>query len=292
MQHPQEFALQFQGQDTDLIQKQGALVGHFEIAGAVMIRPRKSAFGMPEELGVEEVAVQGGHVDRCERRFETGAGGMNGPGQQFFAGPAFAGDQNGKGAGGVQLRFFENTDHLAGPGDNVLEGRFVLDLRERIPLVHVQDIQQPFALQGPVDGHGKIFFTNRFDEVVIGPFFEAFDRHAGLVQGRYHDAFGIGAGVFDDFEQFHAIHLRHGHINQGHVEGLTGIEPVGSFEGIVNADNILKTDAFQLQQNDFQIIAIIVNDKNAVGHGSDLDRKRIHVIRKRVRFPGALFQAS
>ena len=196
LQHPQQFSLQLQRQDTDFIQEKRSLVGLIQITGTIMVCSGKGPFGMAEELGVEQVAVQGGHVDRREGRIGARAGGMDGTCQQFLAGAALPGDEHRKVTGGMQFGLFQDADHFARARYDGLEGRLVLNFRQGVPFIHVQDVQQAFALQCPIDGHGQLFFGNGFDEVVISAFFEAFDRYARLVDGRDHDAFCIRAGVF------------------------------------------------------------------------------------------------
>ena len=50
LQYPQQFCLQAQRQFTDFVEEQCAVIGHFELAGAMMDRPGEGTFDMAEQL--------------------------------------------------------------------------------------------------------------------------------------------------------------------------------------------------------------------------------------------------
>ena len=133
---------------------------------------------------------------------------MDGPGQEVFAGAAFAGDQDRDVAAGVQLGLFDAVE-TPSTGKDRLESRRMGECGGLPALFHVQDVQQAFALQRPLDGKDHFVLGNRLDEIIVGTFSQAIDGGARVVHGGDHDAFGGRAGLLDDFQQGLPVHFRH-----------------------------------------------------------------------------------
>ncbi|MNP11419.1 hypothetical protein D3C76_1036040 [compost metagenome] len=91
LQHPQQFALQGQGHVADLIEEQRTALGNLQFARPPLaLGPGESARRGAEKLGFEQGFGDCGTVDADKRLVRPRRGGMNGVGQQFFAGAGFA----------------------------------------------------------------------------------------------------------------------------------------------------------------------------------------------------------
>ena len=98
----------------DLIQKQGAALRLFEQPEPFGYRTRKCAARMAEQLRLHQVVGDRRAVQRAEPPRSAGAGGMDGPGDELLAGPAFPFDQHRKGRGrGPQHRVPDGFHHVA-----------------------------------------------------------------------------------------------------------------------------------------------------------------------------------
>ena len=94
LEEPQQQALHPQRHLADLVEEDRAVVGHLELAGLVAIGAGEAALDVAEELRLEQRFGNAGAVDRHERGFGARAGGVDGPGDDFLADAALAGDQD------------------------------------------------------------------------------------------------------------------------------------------------------------------------------------------------------
>ncbi len=103
LEEAQQHALHPQRHLADFVEEHGALVRHLELAGLVAIRPGEAALDVAEELRLEQRlgqagAVHGDEVVVLPRPFH-----VDGPGHDFLADAALAGDQDlGVGLGHAQ----------------------------------------------------------------------------------------------------------------------------------------------------------------------------------------------
>ena len=78
--------MHFQGDFPDFVQKEGALVGQFDLADfAVLMRAGKRAARIAEQLGLKEILGDGRAVDADQRAFGARAFGVQGMGKEFLA---------------------------------------------------------------------------------------------------------------------------------------------------------------------------------------------------------------
>ena len=110
LQEAKQLHLEGQRQLADLVQKEGAPIGHFEAPLALDVRPGEGALLMAEKLALQEVFGNGAAVDHDERIRLTDAEPVHGAGHELLAGAAFPHDQD----GGVRGR------HLPDDGEDLL----------------------------------------------------------------------------------------------------------------------------------------------------------------------------
>ncbi len=141
------------------------------------------------------------------------AHGMNGLGDEFLAGSAFAGNQHRGAAGGHlgdevhHLLHLVALAHQVGKG-KALEGAAklqVLSLKARL-VQQVADFEQQLVV---IPGLG---------DVALGAFAGGLEGHlAGVVRGN-HDHADFRRVMFDDFQQIQAVAVRKINIEQHEVE--------------------------------------------------------------------------
>ena len=93
--HAQQASLGVGRHIADLVEKQGAPIGLFEPADAFLAGTCKGAFFMTEQLGLNQVFRDGGHVQGDARRAGARAVPMQCARNQFLAGAGGAVDQDG-----------------------------------------------------------------------------------------------------------------------------------------------------------------------------------------------------
>ena len=91
---PQQPGLQLGRHVADLVEKKCAAVGLFETPGPTRLRAGESPFLMPEQLGLQKIMRDGGHVQRDERTVGPRAVLVQGIGHQLLAGARLAIDQH------------------------------------------------------------------------------------------------------------------------------------------------------------------------------------------------------
>src|SRR5271168_5313523 len=122
LEHAQQFDLHGHGHLADFVEKNCALVGDFEEATLVLVGSGEGAFDIAEEFAFEQGFGEGPAVDRDKGFAGPRRAGMDGAGDELFAGPALAVDQDRAAGGGDSanglLKFFER----GADSDNVIQG--------------------------------------------------------------------------------------------------------------------------------------------------------------------------
>ena len=176
----QQLGLGLEGQVAHFVEEQGSPVGGLEETAVHAGSAGESPFFVAEELALDQFVGQGRTVDRQERTVLAGAEGMDGPGHQFLASAALAGDQHGR----LERR---------GPADlieHVLHGRRGAQQPSEpgILLVVGQATgQHQAALQGLVHAGLQVFGLQRFEHVVHGAQLHGLDRALGRSVRRDDD---------------------------------------------------------------------------------------------------------
>src|ERR1700676_1975255 len=92
-----ELDLHGQAHVADFVHKESAAVGSLEEALAIFVGPGESAFHVTEELGLEKGLRKSAAIDGDERSLGARAVFVNGAGNEFLTGAAFAGDEDAAG---------------------------------------------------------------------------------------------------------------------------------------------------------------------------------------------------
>ena len=94
LQHPQQLDLHRQRHIADFIEEQGAAGGQLEAALARADRPRESAFFVPEQFGLQQLAGYGAAIYRHERTLSAPGAAVDTLRDNFFAGARFTQNQH------------------------------------------------------------------------------------------------------------------------------------------------------------------------------------------------------
>ena len=108
LHRPEYLLLNFNGNQSDLIEEQGAAVGLLEAAFPLAGGAGKSPALMAEKLGLDQPRRKGGAVEGNERRVPAARKVVQAPRRQFLAGPPLTDNQN-------------RTVHLRGTGQQPLK---------------------------------------------------------------------------------------------------------------------------------------------------------------------------
>ncbi len=113
LQDAQQVGLRLQADVGNLVEKNRAALGYFELAFLAVLRAGEGALLVAEELAFEQrlgqrAAVDGNHGHEAPR-----AQIVNGAGHQFLAGAALAVNQHGR-VGGATVRMLSSTCCMAG----------------------------------------------------------------------------------------------------------------------------------------------------------------------------------
>ena len=106
---------------ADFVEEDGAAVGDFEQAALVLVGAGEGAFEVAEEFALQQGLRKGSAVDGDEGVGGARRADVDGAGDQFFAGAAFAVDQNGAGGGGDGAHRLLELLHGAAGADDVVE---------------------------------------------------------------------------------------------------------------------------------------------------------------------------
>src|SRR5437867_871894 len=94
LNHAQKLGLRFRTDGGDFIEENGALVGDLEETLLGSNRASEGTFHMAEELGLQQIHRNRSCVYGHEGLVRAGGGRVNGLGDEFLTGAAFAADKN------------------------------------------------------------------------------------------------------------------------------------------------------------------------------------------------------
>ena len=101
---------------ADFVEEEGAVAGGADEAGVIAVSAGEGAAAVAEEIAFEKLAGDGGAVDGDEG-FQGAVGvGVDGAGEDFLAGAAFAGNEYADGGAGDTLSKGHELAHA--PGDD------------------------------------------------------------------------------------------------------------------------------------------------------------------------------
>ena len=175
---------------ADFVEKNRAVVALLEFADALHGRAGERASFVAEQFAFQQLFGNGGAVDREERLLAAVAVMVNGAGDEFLAGAAFAGDERGGVAGGDLADELEDLLHRLAAAD---DAQFViLGFEQRLvgdDLLHVAR-----GLERVGDDFLELRHVERLEQIIVGAELHRLDGGLrGAVGGHQNDQqLGIG----------------------------------------------------------------------------------------------------
>ena len=240
----------------DLIQEQRATMRKLEAPGLARHRAGERASLVSEELAFEQVRRDGGTVDADERPVLAGVILMQSPGDQFFARPAFAGDQD---RAGCACNLFDHVvdavHRLRLPDDSVAAA-----------LAWVSAHVLLGKLAGPrclADDRSELRLIERLGHVVERAQLQRLDRGVDRPVRGDHDHWHVGKTLADGLEHLHPIELRHAQVGDQNIDVMLchGLEhglPVGDTVDFVSVVQ-------QLRLQDAPQVVLVIGNENLFG---------------------------
>lgn len=232
---------------AEFVEEERAAVGGFEAADAAFGGTGEGAAFVAEEFAFEQLWGEGGAVDDDEFGFGSAAEVVEGVGDEFLAGTAFAFDEDGGACGSDLLDAFEDPLHGGGIAEELVEAEAVVDLA----LEGSVFLFEVSAAEGAADEEVEFLDIDWFGDEVPCPAAHGFDGGVDAAVGGHHDDdWGVREGeggvdelhavvgteaevgdhdvdafVFEDFEGFGAVG---GDVDvevvfEGHAETVAGV---------------------------------------------------------------------
>ena len=224
----EEFGLGGGGHVADFVEEEGAVLGEFEAAGAAFDGTGEGAFFVAEEFAFDERFRHGGAIEGDEGAAGAGAEGVHGPGDEFLAGAAFAGDEDGGFAGGDLFDEGEDLAHGSGLAGHVAEGAVAGELA----LETLGFFGEAAVGDGAVQKNAEHGGLDGFFEEPVGT--EVVDGGEGgfdVAEGGKDDGGDLNAFAGEAAEEFKAVHAGHFEIGDEDGDGV-GEELFESFLAI------------------------------------------------------------
>ncbi len=262
LEDAEEAALELGGHGPDLVEEEGAAVGVMEEAVLVGDRTGEGALAMAEEFGFEEVFGEGGTVDGDEGGVVAAGIVVEGAGDEFLAGAAFAEDEDGGVGIGDAFDHAEDVLHALAGADDLGEAVFLAEFASEEG-VFVDGLG---VGEGALNGEFEFLELEGFLEVIVGAELHGLDgAFDGAEPGDHDDdsGWGEGAGLADDFE---AVWPGLVEVEIGDDEiGLVFGEGIGDAVGIGEGEDLMSLAAEDL--GDHLHHGQLVIDENDLGHG-------------------------
>src|SRR2546430_945489 len=216
LDHAQKLGLRFGADGGDFIEENGALIGDFKKALFRSNGAGESALHMAEKLGLQEIHGDRSRIYGHKGFVRAGGSGMNGFGDEFLTGAAFAADENG-GARRRDLRDeVQKHLHFVALADNVreiealLQGAFKLDVF----------IAQPARFHG-LRHLGKQFIVGpRLGDVVHRAILESGAGHVDRAVGSDQDDGELRIAAVNLLEHVQTVAVRQADVQQEKVIGM------------------------------------------------------------------------
>ena len=222
----QQLGLRGHGHFADLVEQQGAALGHLEASGAAFGGSGERAFLVAEELAFDERLRQRGAIDGDEGTLAAGTEIVQGVGHQFLAGAALAGDEYACPAGTGLLQEGKNFLHAGRVAHQGAQRPFVY----KVALQHAFFGAEAGLRSGTADQDFERGGEDGFLEEPEGP--ELVHRPDGgfdIAVGGQDDGGRHFAAFAEALQEAEAVEARHVEIGEDHV----GREIVEFFERLV-----------------------------------------------------------
>ena len=250
-----------QGHLPDLVEEEGAAVGHLEVAPPVLARPREGALARPEELRFEELGGNGRAVDGHEGAIMARPREVDGAGEELLAHPRLTVDEH----RGVEIddgaEHVEHGVHARAPRHDVPEGESLLVPPDGSSVGRLEGLE----LDGAANDKEELGRLEGLDEIVLGA--EPHGLHRGLdgAIGGHNDDGEVGMLGPDLSHQTHAVQPGQAPVREHEVHVL-GFEGVQSFLGALHRQDLVPRKlerAMERAQEDF----VVVDEQETLLHG-------------------------
>ena len=213
----QEFGLHFQGKFADLVEKNGSGIGGLEQAGLGTQSAGEGAFFVAEQFAFDEGGDERTAIDGDEGAAGHGTAEVQGAGDEFLAGAAFAGNEDGG------ARVFEAGDEAE---DILNAGGIADDAVERSlgfgAFAEVEILFDEANLVGHAAEEEAKFIerSKGLGDVIVGAELHGLDRGFDRSVAGHDGDFEAGMSALGLLQEFDAGHAGHDHVGKDHVYGL------------------------------------------------------------------------
>ncbi len=176
----------------------------------------EGAFGVPEELRLEQLLGDGRAVDRGKAHVVPRAHAVDGLRKHFLARAALAGDEHRRIVAGNAARELQQIAHDLALGHHQIACRVGADARaERLHLA-----PEPLPLLRLADGHGDFIGAEGFPDVVVRTLAHGSEGGIlGPISAHHDDQRGAPLGPVPA-QEGDPVHARHLHVAQDEIELL------------------------------------------------------------------------
>ncbi len=239
----QQLDLGFGPEGADLIEENGAAVGHLEIPLLGLNGAGEGASHMPEEGRFQQVRRQRSAVHGDEHLVGARRIGMDGFGDEFLAGAGLAGDEDGGAAGSHLGHQVEHADHALALADDVGETVALLEGALEVGVL----VFEPPPDDHAVDLDEELLVIPGLGEIVVGAELEGVDRGLDRAVGGDHENGGFAVVLADLVEHVHAGAVGHHEVEQDEVVAadLHFLEPFGGVLGLIDGIAFRGEEDFQ-----------------------------------------------
>jgi hypothetical protein len=261
LQQAQDLALQGRRHVADLVQEQRAAVALLELADAAAVGAGEGALLVPEQLALQELLRDGGAVQGQKRGVGPPGVLVDGPGDQFLAGAALAGDQHRHVLGGHPADRLVHLQHgRAGADDGPVHLGVGKVYRNHSRLAHAPGHFQRLADHPPQLGQ-----VERLEEVVVGPLFHCLDGRVRPLGHRDEDDWDARVDSADGLVDVQAGLVGQAQVQEDHVRrfGPDALNPVRPRAGHLDPVGGGGERLAHLHRDQGRVVV----DEQEVGHG-------------------------
>lgn len=263
LEDAEQAALELGGHGPDFVEEQGAAVGVMEETVLVGDRAGEGALAMAEEFGFEEVFGEGGAIDGDEGGVVAAGIVVEGAGDEFLAGAAFAEDEDGGFGIGDAFDHAEDVLHALAGADDLGEAVFLAEFATEEGIF----LDGLGVGEGALNGEAEFVELEGFLEVIVGAELHGLDSAFDGAEAGDHDDDGRGregTGLADDFEAV-GTGLVEVEIGDDEIR-LMFDEGVGDTVGIGEGEDLVTFAAEDF--GDHLHHGQLVIDENDLGHGA------------------------
>ena len=170
LQDAQELGLDLRRDFADFVQKNGAVVGKLETAFAFGDGAGERAFLMAKKFAFDKIFRNGGAIELDEGGAGALALTIEGAGDKFLAGAAFAGDEDGGLGGGDLADQFAKLLHRSALAEEFVTAFLLLGMAQILV-----DLEQLAEILGLLQGDFQLVVGKGLEHVIEGAVAHAFD---------------------------------------------------------------------------------------------------------------------